>query len=74
MSVNYIFPQHKKILIIHVCLHPEGMVFSTSKKSSNFWMFSSLNIHFFLKKECHADTSFIHNQIENSSIQRLDET
>jgi hypothetical protein len=32
MSVNYIFPQNKKILILHVCLHPKGMVFFHKQK------------------------------------------
>jgi hypothetical protein len=32
MSVNYIFPQNKKILILHICLHLEGMVFFHKQK------------------------------------------
>jgi hypothetical protein len=32
MSVNYIFPQNKKIIIHHVCLHLEGMVFFHKQK------------------------------------------
>ncbi len=49
MNVNYILPQNLKICIFHVCLHIEGMVFF--QNSSNFWMFSSLNIHLILYKK-----------------------